>query len=127
MTILGYLLFAFLVYRVLTLVFTWSTYHADARWAFPLLAVYSILVGYLFDRLAYHGFFLYHIAIMLGLLIRQWRKQVRLGDLMLGSLPDEDDRHLYRLSMASTRGYYWLSVLVHLSVFIIAYLYFYNR
>ena len=125
-SILWYALFLLIGYRLVMIIFDFSTYHRYAAWSLPLLAGYAALAGYLLYRFRLDSFFVWHIAISVLLFIRTWRAQLRIGAQFLSSLPDGDERDLVRLSQAATKGFYWLSAILYLVMFSVSYLYFYN-
>ena len=128
MLVLAYLVYLFLSYFLVLQIFRLTTYHADFTKGFPLLLGYSVLCGFLLFRLSLVPFFLWHIPASLILFARGWSKQARSARTLLDALAgDPAAWTLARLSMASTRGYYWLSVAIYLVVFSVSFVYFYNR
>jgi hypothetical protein len=121
-------LFLLVGYRLLMIIFDFSTYHRYAAWSLPLLAVYAALAGYLLYRFRLESFFLWHIAITVALFIRTWRAAFRIGaqSLSLSLLPDGTEREFTRLSQGATKGFYWLSAILNLVIFSASFLYFYN-
>ena len=126
MSVFWYALFLLIGYRLLMIIFGFSTYHGFAMWSLPLLAAFAVLQGYLLYRFRFHGFFLWHLAIMITLFVRRWRSESSLGATHLSLIEDDDDREFVRLSQAATKGFYWLSAILYLVVFSVAYLYFLN-
>ncbi len=126
MVILFYLIFLLVGYRLLMLIFGFSTYHRYAVWSLPLLAAYSTLSGYLLHRFDLDSFFVWHIGICVLLFIRTWRKNLRFNEDFLSLVPEGDEREFVRLSQAATKGFYWLSAVLYLVIFSVAFLYFYN-
>ena len=123
-----YLVYLFLSYFLVLQIFRLTTYHADFAKGFPLLLAYSILCGFVFFRLGLAAFFFWQILASLILFARGWSKQARSARVSFDALASNPATStVFRLSMASTKGHYWLSVAIYLVVFSVSFLYFYNR
>ena len=126
MIVVWYLIFFAISYFLLKQIFRFSTYHAYFFKSLPFLAGYSILVGYLLFRFNLHQFFLWHIVVNALLLALLWRKQAKQVNRIIEMVDGDAERANMKLSVASTRAYYFLSVLVYLICFSASFLYFFN-
>jgi len=128
MEILSYAIFGFVSWKLLMQIFNYSTYHKYFKYAFPVLVIYTIFNAYLMYYFELHAFFLWHIPIFIGLFFRQYKKDDKIGDMMLSNLTPKDDipEDSLKLSLERTQKYYLISAFSYISIFTIAYLFFYN-
>ena len=123
-----YLIFLFVTYWVCLQIFRLTTYHKYFLKSLPLLIGYSILVGGLMASIQpFHQFWLIQIWGSALLFVFAWRTQAKQTQKLLESIvEDADEQNSRNLSVANTKAYYVLSVLVYLAAYAIAFILFLN-
>lgn len=128
MEILFYAIFGFFSWVLLMQVFNFSTYHRYFKYAFPVLVIYTIINAYLLYYFELHAFFTWHIVIFIVLFFRLYKKIYKVGDMVFSYLTVENDipEDSKNLSLVRTQKYYLISTFSYISIFTVAYLFFYN-
>ena len=117
-----YLIFLFVTYWVCLQIFRLTTYQKYFLKSLPLLIGYSILVGGLMASIQpFHQFWLIQIWGSALLFVFAWRTQAKQTQKLLESIvEDANERNFANLSVANTKAYYVLSILVYLAAYAIA-------
>lgn len=130
--IISFIGFLILSYALLRVIFNFSTYHAYAAIALPVLAVFAAISGWAFFRLQLHGFFFWYL-LLVGCAFYSWHRKnyVSPENLVATSKAMADsggvDEGLIIRSYLLTRRYFLLSIVCYSVVFSISYLFFYNQ
>ena len=123
-----YLVFLFVTYWVCLQIFRLTTYHKYFLKSLPLLIGYSILVGGLMASIQpFHQFWLIQIWGSALLFVFAWRTQAKETQEFFEIIgEDAEERSFVNLSVANTKAYFLLSVLLYLVVYVIAFSWFLN-
>ncbi len=123
-----YLVFLVGTFWVCLQIFRLSTYHGYFLKSLSLLIGYSILLAGLMASIQpFHKFWFTQIWGSALLFVFTWIKQSRQTQKLLESIvEDADERSLANLSVASTKAYYLLSVLIYLAAYAVAFIAFLN-
>ncbi len=110
--------------RIGLVIFDLTTYWAYFLKALPLLLGYAMLVGiFLASTPLFSQFGMTHLWGNTVLFIWEWKRQVRQSQWMLDSAENDQETYQFTaMSMANTKAYYWLSVLIYLLLSCFAYL-----
>ena len=128
MEIIGFFIFLVVSHVGVMQVFRFTTFHATFWKALPFLVGYAVLVGWCLYLFELHEFFLWQVVLGSVWLFLVGRKQAKLGEALMQSLPD--DAHAVRVaarSVENTRQYYSYSAFIYVLVFSITYLWLYNN
>lgn len=124
---LRYLVFLGMNYLICMQLFRFTTYHAFFPKAVWALIGFAVATGVLLDKLGMAGFFLWHLIaciVLFGFRAFSDSKPRAAAEQMLAD--DPQMLQFVRMSMATTRAYYWISVAIYLGVFAVSLVVAYN-
>lgn len=123
-----YILFLVTSFFFALQVFKFSTYHAYFAKSLPFLIGYAALVGYaVYAIKSFHPFWFTQIWASALLFWLVWRTQAKRAKALVELASDSpEEKNLAHLSTQSTKTYFWLSVVVYVVSYSIAFIVFLN-
>ena len=124
MSLAFFILFLVLSFFLVLQIFRFSTYHAYFAKSLPFLIGYAVAVGYaVFAIKSFHPFWITQIWGSVILFLLAWRYQTKRAKELIEQTMDSQEQHnIASLSMQSTKAYFWLSVVVYLLSYSIAFI-----
>ncbi len=123
-----YILFLAASFFFVLQIFKFSTYHAYFAKSLPFLFAYSVAVGFaVYWVKSFHQFWFTQIWGNVLLFWFVWRAQAKRAKNLIELASEAPDQQaLAKLSTQSTKAYYWLSVVIYLVVYAVAFIVFLN-